>query len=38
MSAEQMAFKERQEADGGIYIVVSSFENFYEWYMQTFKS
>jgi hypothetical protein len=32
MSAAQIEFKERQERDGGIYVVVSSFEDFYEWY------
>lgn len=36
MSAEQKAFKERQERDGGIYIVVNSFEDFYNWYKINF--
>jgi hypothetical protein len=32
LSAAQIEFKGRQEGDGGIYVVVSSFEDFYEWY------
>lgn len=37
MSAEQINFKERQERDGGIYIIVESFEDFYEWYNNFIK-
>ena len=32
MSQAQIEFKERQERDGGIYIIVSSFEDFFNWY------
>lgn len=32
MSKEQLEFKERQERDGGVYLIVSSFEDFFEWY------
>jgi len=38
MSQAQMEFKARQERDGGVYVIVDSFESFYEWYNDFIKS
>ena len=37
MSKEQIEFKARQEQDGGVYIVVDSFDSFYDWYNEFIK-
>jgi len=37
MSQAQIDFKTRQEADGGVHIIVDSFEAFFDWYNDFLK-